>query len=190
MSETPDITGFLRAWTAGDKDALEHLAPLVDQELHRLAGHYMTHERPGHTLQATALVNEAYLRLIAWRDVEWQNRAHFFGVAAQMMRRILVDHARSRVCAKSGAGRRQVSLEEVADVSKDGVSTIIAIDEALRDLAAINPRAAQVVEFRFFAGMTTEEAAEVLKVSTITVLRDWKFAKSWLLREIDRAHSS
>jgi RNA polymerase sigma factor (TIGR02999 family) len=185
----PDITGLLRAWTAGDTDALEQLAPLVDRELHRLASRYMTHERPGHTLQATALVNEAYVRLIAWKDVEWQNRAHFFGVAARLMRRILVDHARSRVSAKGGAGRRQVSLDEAAEVSKDGASTVIAVDEALEGLAAVSPRAAQVVEFRFFAGMTTEEAAEVLKVSTITVLRDWKFARSWLLREIARSHS-
>jgi RNA polymerase sigma factor (TIGR02999 family) len=189
IPERPDITGLLRAWTAGDKDALEQLAPLVDRELHRLATRYMTQERPGHTLQATALVNEAYLRLIAWKDVQWQNRAHFFGVAARLMRRILVDHARSRVSAKGGAGRWQVSLDEAAQVSKNGVSTVIAVDEALKDLAAVNARAAQVVEFRFFAGMTTEEAAEVLNVSTITVLRDWKFAKSWLLREIDKAHS-
>jgi RNA polymerase sigma factor (TIGR02999 family) len=188
MPEPPEITELLRAWTAGDKDALDQLVPLVDRELHRLAGRYMTQERPGHTLQATALVNEAYLRLIAWKDVQWQNRAHFFGVAASMMRRILVDHARSRVSPKGGTGRRQVSLDEAAEVSKNGVSTVIAVDEALNGLAAVNPRAAQVVEYRFFAGMTVKEAAEVLKVSTITVLRDWKFAKSWLLREIARVH--
>jgi RNA polymerase sigma factor (TIGR02999 family) len=189
VPEPPGITGLLRAWTAGDTDALEQLAPLVDRELHRLASRYMTHERPGHTLQATALVNEAYVRLIAWQDVEWQNRAHFFGVAARLMRRILVDHARARISAKGGAGRRQVSLDEAAEVSKNGASTVIAVDEALKGLATVNPRAAQAVEFRFFAGMTTEEAAEVLNVSTITVLRDWRFAKSWLLREITRAHS-
>jgi len=189
MAPPANVTQLLQAWTQGDKQALEQPAPLVHQELHRLAMRYMRGERSGHTLQATALVNEAYLRLIAWKDVQWQNRAHFFGVAAQMMRRILVDYARSHGSAKGGAGQKQVSLDEAAIVSKDEVSSLIAIDEALRHLAAADPRKAQIVELRFFGGMTVEETAEVLKLSSITVLRDWNFAKCWLLREINKEDS-
>jgi RNA polymerase sigma-70 factor (ECF subfamily) len=185
----PDVTELLQAWTQGEKDALEELAPLVHNELHRLAKRYMKRERLGHTLQATALVNEAYLRLIGWKDVQWKNRAHFFGVAAQMMRRILVDSAR-RASVRGGARGLQVSLDEAAAVSKDEVSSVIAVDEALEQLAAIHPRKARIVELRFFGGMTVEETAEVLKLSPITVARDWNFAKAWLLREISKTHSS
>jgi RNA polymerase sigma factor (TIGR02999 family) len=179
-----DVTELLQAWAQGDKDALEELAPLVHNELHRLAKRYMEQERLGHTLQATALVNEAYLRLIGWKDVQWKNRAHFFGVAAGMMRRILVDYARR--ASANGGRRRKVSLDEAALVSKDALASVIAVDEALEQLAAVNPRKAQIVELRFFAGMTVEETAEALKLSSITVIRDWNFAKSWLLREISQ----
>jgi len=184
-----DVTELLQAWAQGDKNALAELASLVHNELHRLAKSYMKRERPGHTLQATALVNEAYLRLIGWKDVQWKNRAQFFGVAAQMMRRILVDYAR-RASVRGGAPGQQVSLDEAAAVSKDQVSSVIALDEALQQLAAINPRKAQIVELRFFGGMTVDETAEVLKLSPITVARDWNFAKAWLLREISKTHSS
>jgi RNA polymerase sigma factor (TIGR02999 family) len=190
MSRTTEVTELLQAWTDGDKEALEQLAPLVHQELHRLARHYMRGERPEHTLQATALVNEAYLRLIRWKDVRWQNRAHFFGVAAQMMRRILVDYARSHRSAKGEAGRVHVSLDESAVVSKDGASHVIAVDEALKQLAAVSQRKAQIVELRFFGGMTVEEIGEVLKISPATILREWNYARSWLSREIDRERST
>jgi RNA polymerase sigma factor (TIGR02999 family) len=190
MSPPSEVTELLQAWTDGDKEALEQLGPLVHRELHRLARHYMKGERPEHTLQATALVNEAYLRLIRWKDVRWQNRAHFFGVAAQMMRRILVDYARSHRSAKGEAGRVHVSLDEAAVVSKDEAAHVIAVDEALKQLTAVNQRKAQIVELRFFGGMTVEETAEVLKLSPATVLRDWNYARSWLLREINRERSS
>src|SRR5262245_25952104 len=184
MVKHSKVTELLLAWTQGDKEALEQLVPLVQDEVQRLAIRYMQGERPGHTLQATALVNEAYMRLIAWKNVEWQNRAHFFGVAAQIMRRILVDYARSRGAAKGRPGRKQVSLEEAAVFSMDDVSSLIAVDHALRRLATAYPRKAQIVELRFFGGMTVQETAEVLKLSSNTVLRDWDFAKSWLLREM------
>src|SRR5262245_2286901 len=190
MPQPSAVTELLQAWTDGDKEALEQLVPLVHQELHRLARHYMSGERPEHTLQATALVNEAYLRLIRWKDVRWQNRAHFFGVAAQMMRRILVDYARSHRSAKGEAGRVHVSLDESAVVSKDEASHVIAVDEALKQLTAVSQRKAQIVELRFFGGMTVEETAEVLKLSPATVLRDWNYARSWLLREINRERST
>ena len=179
-----DITHLLRAWSEGDESALEKVTPLVYRELYRLAGHYMGGERPGHTLQATALVNEAYVRLIDWKNVQWQNRAHFFAVSAQLMRRILVDYARSRRYAKRGGGARPVALEDAQPPGDDRFTVLIEIDLALQRLAAIDPRLAQVVELRYFGGLSNEEAAEVLKVSTITVIRSWNFAKAWLLREL------
>ena len=179
-----DATLLLHAWGEGDTTALEKLTPLVHTELHRLARHYMRGERPDHTLQATALVNEAYLRLIDWKNARWQNRAHFAAVAAQLMRRILVDHARSRHYAKRGGGAQRVSLDDVVLVSEKRAPEVIALDDALRRLDAIDPRKGQVVELRFFGGLSVKETAEVLKVSPQTVLRDWDLAKAWLHREI------
>jgi RNA polymerase sigma-70 factor (ECF subfamily) len=179
-----DVTHLLRAWSDGDENALEKLTPIVYRELYRLAGHYMGGERPGHTLQATALVNEAYVRLIDWKNVQWQNRAHFFAVSAQLMRRILVDYARSRHYAKRGGGARPVALEDAETPRDDRLTLIIEIDLALQRLAAIDQRLAQVVELRYFGGLSNEETAEVLKVSPITVIRNWNFAKVWLLREL------
>ena len=183
----PDLTRLLQSWSNGDQDALKKLTPLVYRELHRLAGRYMLREKHGHTLQATALVNEAYLRLIDWENVQWQNRAHFFAVSAQLMRRILVDYARSRNYAKRGGGVRPVTLDEALVVTDDKLDTIVEIDAALQRLAAIDERSAKVVEFRYFGGLNVDETAEVLKVSSITVMRDWQFAKAWLLRELTAA---
>lgn len=158
--------------------------PLVERELHRLARHYMRRENPGHTLQTTALVNEAYLRLIDQKNVHWQNRAHFFGIAAQIMRRILLNYARDRHRAKRGGHAVQVSLSEVAVMSEEKSSELIALDEALERLAAIDERKARVVELRYFGGLSVEETAEVLKVAPITVIRHWNMAKAWLAREL------
>jgi RNA polymerase sigma-70 factor (ECF subfamily) len=179
-----DITQLLRAWNAGDESALEKMTPLVYRELYRLAGHYMCREREGHTLQATALVNEAYLRLIEWKNVQWQNRAHFFGVCAQLMRRILVDYARSRRYAKRGGGAVSVSLEDAAPAAEDRFGALMEIDLALQRLSVLDARLAQVVELRYFGGLSVEETAEVLDVSPITVIRQWNFARAWLLREL------
>jgi len=179
-----DITRLLRLWNAGNAEALEGLTPLVYRELHRLAVRYMGRERPDHTLQATGLVNEVFVRLIDWQKVQWQNRSHFFGVSAQVMRRILVDYARSRLYAKRGGNARPVSLDEVPLPLDNNLTDILAVDIALRRLAAQDPRTAQVVELRYFGGLSVEETAEVLKVSSITVIRSWNFAKVWLLREL------
>ena len=179
-----EITGLLVAWSNGDEAALEKLAPLVHAELYRLARRYMSQENPGHTLQATALVNEAYMRLIDWKNVQWQNRAHFFGVSAQLMRRILVDYARSRNYQKRGGGATIVSLNEAAVISKDRSADFIALDDALTSLDALDPRKSRVVELRFFGGLSVEETAEVLKVSPRTVLREWSLAQAWLYREL------
>jgi len=179
-----DITQLLRLWSAGDASALEGLTPLVYRELHRLAVRYMGRERPGHTLQATGLVNEVYVRLIDWQSVQWQNRSHFFGVSAQVMRRILVDYARSRLYAKRGGNARPVSLNDVPAIADDSLTGLLDVDIALNRLAKLDPRTAQVVELRYFGGLSVEEAAEVLKVSPITVIRSWNFAKVWLLREL------
>jgi RNA polymerase sigma-70 factor (ECF subfamily) len=184
MDSTQDLTQFLRKWSDGDEQALEHLTPIVYRELHRIAQHYIRQERPEHTLQATALINEVYLRLIDWKRVDWKNRAHFFSVSAQLMRRILVDFARSRKYAKRGAGVQIVSLDEAATVSRDRAGDIAAVDEALKRLEAMDPRKGQIVELRFFGGMSIEEIAALLKVSTRTVLREWDLAKAWLHREI------
>jgi RNA polymerase sigma factor (TIGR02999 family) len=179
-----EITRLLVAWGDGDEAALEELTPLVHEELHRLAHHYMGGERSGHTLQTSALVNEAYVRLIDWKNVRWQSRAHFFGVSAQLMRRILVDFARSRAYQKRGGGALAVSLDEAAFVSDDKGADLVALDEALGELAKLNARQSQVVELRFFGGLSVEETAEVLKVSSGTVERDWSLARAWLHREL------
>jgi RNA polymerase sigma factor (TIGR02999 family) len=181
---TQQVTRLLRAWSDGDQEALEQLIPLVYQQLHRLAKLYMARERPGHTLQTTALINEAYLRLIDSSQVHWQNRAHFCAVSAQLMRRILVDFAHSRHCAKRGGEARSVSLDEAAEVSQERGADLLALDDALKALASMDPRKSQLVELRFFGGLSVEETAEVLKVSPRTVLRDWRLAKLWLLREL------
>jgi RNA polymerase sigma-70 factor, ECF subfamily len=180
------ITQLLLAWGGGDQAALEKLTPLVYAELHRLAKGYMLGERPGHTLQTTALINEAYLRLIDWKNVRWQSRAHFFGVAAQVMRRILVDFARSRHYAKRGGGARQVPLDEAIGVHEDPGAELIALDDALKSLAEIDQRKSRVVELKFFGGLSAEETAEALKVSQRTVEREWTLARAWLYRELRR----
>jgi len=184
MSSPSDITALLVDWSKGDKAALDKLFPLVERELHRLAHSYMRKESSDHTLQTTALVNEAYLRLVDQRNTRWQNRAHFFGIAAQIMRRILMNYARDRQRMKRGGGAIQVSLSETDVVSVTKVSELLALDEALDRLAAIDERKAKVVEFRYFGGLSVEETAEVLDVSSITVTRDWNMAKAWLAREI------
>ena len=185
----PDVTELLRAWGNGDSSALEQMVPIVYQELRRLAKHYMRQERPGHTLEATALVNEAYLRLIDLNRIQWQDRAHFFSVAAQTMRRILVEFARRRNRQKRGGHGQQVALDEAAAVSRDQGVDLVSLNEALRGLAAVDARMSQVVELRFFGGLSIEETAEVLKVSPETVMRDWRTAKVWLLRELSRPRS-
>jgi RNA polymerase sigma-70 factor (ECF subfamily) len=178
-----DITALLEAWTEGDQAALEKLTPIVYKELHRLAGRYMKGERPGHSLQTTDLVNEAYMRLVDYKRMQWQNRAHFFAVSAQLIRRILVEHARHRNL-KRGAGIRHVSLDEVAVAGGGRSADLVALDDAMKALAEVDPRKEQVVEMRFFGGLSVEETAEVLKVSTVTVMRDWSTAKAWLYREL------
>jgi RNA polymerase sigma factor (TIGR02999 family) len=181
-----EISELLVAWGGGDESALDRLMPLVYDELRRLAHRYMSRERPGHTLQTTALVNEAYLRLVNWREARWQNRAHFFAVAAQMMRRILVDFARDRQYLKRGGGALRVSLDKAASFTKSRSEDLVALDEALAALAEVDRRKGQVVEMRFFGGLSVKEVAEVLKVSKETVMRDWRLAKVWLLRELGR----
>ena len=183
-SSPHEVTQLLQAWSDGNAEALDQLVPLVYGELHRLARHYMRGERPGHSLQITELVNEAYVRLIDWKNVRWQNRAHFFGVAAQMMRRILVDFARSRHYAKRGGETFRVSLSEAAGISAERGEDFIALDDALKSLSAFDARKARIVELRFFGGLTVEETAEVLKVSPRTVMRDWSLAQAWLYREL------
>jgi RNA polymerase sigma factor (TIGR02999 family) len=184
-----EITRLLVAWSEGDQSALEQLAPLVHSELRRLAHHYMDRERSGHTLQTSALVNEAYIRLIDWKNVQWKNRAHFFAVSAQLMRRILVDFARERQYLKRGGGALQVSLGEAESMVQYRSSDMVALDEALRSLAKVDARKGQVVEMRFFGGLSVKEVSEVLKVSEETVMRDWRLAKVWLLRELGQETS-
>jgi RNA polymerase sigma factor (TIGR02999 family) len=179
-----EITQLLIAGSNGSQDALERLFPVVYEALRRLAHHYMSRERPGHTLQTTAVVHEAYLRLIDQKHVQWQNRAHFFAIAAQMMRRILITHAQSHAYAKSGGGALKVSLDETAILSQERAGELLALDEALKGLTALDPRRSQVVELRFFGGLSNEEIAEVLKISPNTVTRDWNVAKAWLYREM------
>jgi RNA polymerase sigma factor (TIGR02999 family) len=180
---TDDVSILLRAWSDGDQSALERLIPAVYEELRRLAHHYMKGERPGHSLQTTALVNEAYMRLVDFTRMQWQDRAHFFAVSARLMRRILVDHAR-RQNMKRGADVPHVSLEDVAVVGGDRTGDLVALDDALNALARLDARKAQIIEMRFFSGLSVEETAEVLKVSSATVRRDWSIAKLWLYREL------
>ena len=187
-SATQDVTGLLLAWGRGDSSALQKLTPLVYRELHALAHRNMLRERPGHTLQTTALVHEAYLRLIDTQHVQWRDRTHFFAMSARLMRRILVDFARSRGYQKRGGGARPVSLDENVDVAHERNADLVALDDALAALAAVDPRKSRVVEMKFFGGLTAEEIAEVLAVSPDTVLRDWSLAKSWLLRELKRGN--
>src|SRR5215210_2601217 len=184
-SDSPEeMTQLLVDWSKGDQAARDQLIPLVEQELHRIAHQHMNREGPGHTLQTTALVNEAYLRLIDQKHVRWQNRAHFFAIAAQTMRRILIDHARKHARAKRGGGAHKVSLDEVAVLSRERASEVGALDEALERLAVVDPRRAQVVELRFYGGLSNDEVAEVLNISPNTVMRDWNMARAWLYREL------
>lgn len=180
----PGITQLLQAWREGDEGALEQLAPLVQRELHRLARTYLRREHAHRPLETTELVNEVYLRLIGSQQVGWRDRVHFFAVSARMMRRILADFARSRYCQKRGGGAVAVTCDEGLAVSKEPDTDIVAIDDALQELAGLDPRKAQVVELRFFGGLSVEETAEVLKISPRTVMRDWEFAKSWLMRAL------
>jgi RNA polymerase sigma factor (TIGR02999 family) len=181
-AETP--TDLLLAWRRGDRAAFDRLVPLVNDELHRLALRYVARERRGHTLQATALVNEAYLRLVEVTRIQWQDRAHFFAMAARTMRRILVDHARARDNDKRGGGAARVPLEPEMDVPHAPEQNLVELDDALGRFETIHPRKSQVVELRFFAGLSLEETAEALHVSVDTVKRDWRFARLWLLREL------
>lgn len=184
MQSVSDITRLLIDWSNGDESALEKLLPLVERELHRLAHSYMRREDTGHTLETSALVNEAYLGLVDQKKTRWQNRAHFFGIAARVMRRILMNYARDKNRVKRGGGATQVSLSEVAIISGERSDELLALDEALNRLHSFDPRKSDVVELRYFGGLTVEETAEVLKISPVTVMRDWNMAKAWLLREM------
>jgi len=179
-----EVTALLRAWSAGDAAALEKLTPLVYRELHRAARRYMVGERSGHTLQATALINEVYMRLVDVRNVDWQNRAHFLGVCAQLMRQILIDFARSRHYQKRGAGVHHLPLNEALVVSSQPDRNLVELDEALKRLALFDERKSRVVELRFFGGLDVKETAQVLNISSQTVMRDWRLARTWLLREL------
>ena len=191
MSPSPhEVTQLLEAWSQGDKAALDQLTPLVHEELRHLAHRYMRRERAGHTLQTTALVNEAYLRLVDQKQVRWQNRAHFFAVAAQVMRHILIDHARTRGRDKRGGEAQHVSLDEAEAMSSARAAELLALDEALNELAKIDERRSKVVELRYFGGLSIEETAEVLKVKPITVSRDWRWAKAWLFRALQPAETA
>src|ERR1700752_799467 len=183
-AQTHIVTQLLSDWRNGDQAALDKLVPIVEQELRRLAHHYMRRERAGHTLQTTALVNEAFVRLVNRKSIHWQNQAHFFGIAAQLMRTILVDHARSHACAKRGGGADKLELNEALVVSQHKASEVIALDEALNELELIDPQQSRIVELRFFGGLTVEEAAEVLHVSPATIKREWSTAKAWIYRSL------
>lgn len=186
MSDTssPNVTKLLVAWGKGDQQAFDTLMPAVQKELHRIAARYLAVERPGHELQATALINEAYLRLVDWKDIQWADRAHFFGLAANMMRRVLVDYARRRGRIKRGGDAILVSLVEAANVPSQEKADMLALDDALQRLEALDPRKGQIVEMRFFGGLSLEETAEALNVSVTTVRRDWSLARAWLFREL------
>lgn len=185
-----EITQLLAEWSDGNQSALDELYPLVYEELHKLARRYMSRERKGHTLQTTALINEAYVRLVDQRNVHWANRSHFFAISAQIMRRILIDHARRHAYAKRGGGAQQVSLEEVAVVAREQSSEILRLDEALKILAKMDPRRCHVVELRYFGGLSNEEIAGVLKVSENTVTRDWNLARAWLYQQLTGSAAS
>lgn len=187
MDTAPNVTELLLAWSEGDREALEALTPLVYQELKKIAEGYLRRERADHTLQPTALAHEAYIKLIDQQHVQWRNRAHFYGIAAQAMRRILVDHARARLAGKRGSGGAVVSLDEAVDVSDERASQLVALDEALKTLAELDPQNCRVVELKYFGGMTLEETAEVLGISRATVIREWKMAKAWLYGELNRS---
>jgi len=180
------ITGLLRAWNNGDRAALERLVPLVEREMRRLARGYMRRERKDHTLQATALVNEVFLRLADGPQLGWQNRAHFFAIAAQVMRHILVDHARSHAYQKRGGGARKITLDEAMVVSQERAAEVVELDDVLKELAHIDPQQSRIVELRFFGGLTIEETAEVLHLSPATIKREWSTAKAWLYHELAR----
>jgi RNA polymerase sigma factor (TIGR02999 family) len=184
-----EVTMLLKAWNDGDPLAPEKLAPLIYAELRRLARRSMRRENPQHTLETGALINEAYMRLADWKNAKWENRAHFYGVAAQIMRRVLVDHARAHAYQKRGGGARPVSLDEAIVALPDRAPDLIALDEALERLAKLDPRKGKVVELRFFGGLSVEETAGVLNVSPFTVIRDWNFVKAWLSKELKAAHS-
>jgi RNA polymerase sigma-70 factor (ECF subfamily) len=183
-STRQEVTQLLGDWSGGDEGALEKLIPLVQPELHRLAHHYMSRERVGHTLQTTALLNEAYLQLTDKTQPSWQNRTHFMAVAAQLMRRIMVDHARARHALKRGAGAIRVTLDEAALVTEERAEELLALDEALEKLAQFDRRRCEIVEMRYFGGLTVEEIADILKVHPNTVMRDWRAAKAWLYAEL------
>jgi RNA polymerase sigma factor (TIGR02999 family) len=187
-SDTREVTELLQKWSDGDAGALEELTPVIYSELHRIAKRYMNRERDGHTLQTTALVNEAYMRLIDWKTARWENRAHFFGVSAQLMRRILVDFARKRPKISSHESAKKVSLEEAFTVTTEKSADLVALDEALNELAKFDERKARIVELKFFGGLSVEETAEVIKVAPITVMREWQKAKAWLYRELSNAN--
>ena len=186
--KTHEVTQLLIDWSNGDQAAFDKLMPLIDEELRRLAHRYMSRERAGHTLQTTALVNEAFVKLVNRKNLHWQNRAHFFGIAAQVMRTILVDHARRHASVKRGGGARKLELDEALVVSQQKASEVIALDEALKQLALIDPRQSRIVELRFFGGLSVEEAAEVLHVSPATIKREWSTAKAWLYHELARSN--
>ena len=185
QSSPHEVTQLLEDWSSGDQVALDKLIPLVESELHRLAHHYMDRERAGHTLQTTALVNEAYLRLVGQANVDWHNRSHFFGIAARLMRQILVDYARKRNYAKRGGNAQQVSLDEAAVVAKERAGEMIALDEALNHLATIAPEQSRIVELRYFGGLTIEETAEIMGLTVDKIKRDWAMAKTWLYDELN-----
>ena len=188
MLSTHEVTRLLKSWAGGDEEALEKLTPLVYQELHRLAHHYMMGQRPGHILQTTALVNEVYVRLVDCEQMNWQDRAHFLAMSALLMRRILVDFARSRGYQKRGGGVVPLSLDEAPTVGSEPDSNLVVLDDALRALADVDARKSKVVELKFFGGLSTKETAEVLKVSPETVMRDWRLAKTWILREVSEGY--
>jgi RNA polymerase sigma factor (TIGR02999 family) len=185
-SSTHEVTRLLRAWSAGDEEALAQLVPLVEAELHRLAELHLRGERESHTLQTTALINEAYLRLIDWQNVEWQNRAQFFGVAAKLMRRVLVDHARRRNYQKRGGDALRISLTEADSISASQDADVVALNDALEALEKFDPRRSRIVELKFFGGLEVAEIAEVLSVSARTVAREWELARAWLFRELSQ----
>jgi RNA polymerase sigma-70 factor, ECF subfamily len=190
LSKTPkqhEITQLLAEWSDGNQSALDELYPLVYDELHRLARRYMSREREGHTLQTTALINEAYVRLVDQRNVHWANRSHFFAISAQIMRRILIDHARRHAYAKRGGGAQQVSLDEAAIVTRTAGAELLRLDEALKSLAEMDPRRSQVVELRYFGGPNNEEIAGVLNISENTVTRDWNMARAWLHQQLSES---